>query len=86
MTEILLGPEYDEELFSRLVAVVEAMGGSVAAKHWAMGGSQEVTMFKISLPDGELEAEVETYVGLSLRGTSPLVEAIAGRVAASGRP
>jgi hypothetical protein len=81
MTEIVLGSEYDDDLFFRLVAEVEALGGSIVDKEWRLGGSQEMTVFHISLPDGNLEAVAETYVGLSLRGTSAaLVEQVAGRV------
>ena len=83
MTEILLGSEYDDELFYRLVAEVEGMGGSITDKEWVLGGSHEITTFEILLPEGTLEAVSETYVGLSLRGTSPLVESLALRVAAA---
>ncbi|MFZ2990282.1 hypothetical protein [Ideonella sp.] len=84
MIDVLLGSEYDDDLFYRLVAEVEAMGGSITDKGWILGGSQEITVFQISLPEGELEAVAETYVGLSLRGALPLVEALAHRVATPG--
>lgn len=80
MTEIVLGDEYDEALFERLVAEVSALGGSITDKEWTLGGSQEKTVFEISLPDGNIEAVTETYVGLSLRGTPSLVERLARRV------
>jgi len=83
MTEILLGSECDDDLFSRLVDEVEAMGGSITDKEWVLGGSQERTSFQISLPSGRLEAVAETYVGLSLRGASQLVEPLAHRVIAN---
>lgn len=80
MTEIVLGDECDDALFERLVAEVAALGGSITDKKWTLGGSQEMTVFQISLPDGSIEAVVETYVGLSLRGTPSLVEPLARRV------
>lgn len=80
MTEIMLGNEYDDDLFERLVAEVAALGGSITDKEWTLGGSQEMTIFEIALPDGNIEAVAETYVGLSLRGTSSLVERLARRV------
>ncbi|MCH7344471.1 hypothetical protein LZ017_13895 [Pelomonas sp. CA6] len=81
MTEIVLGSEYEDDLFFRLVAEVEALGGSIADKEWTLCGSQDMTVFKISLPSGNLEAVAETYVGLSLRGTpAALVEQLASRV------
>lgn len=80
MTEIVLGSEYDDTLFARLVAEIEALGGSITDKEWALGGSQEMTVFQINLPDGKIEAIAETYIGLSLRGTASLVEQLARRV------
>ena len=80
MTEVVLGDEYDDALFERLVAEVSALGGSITDKEWNLGGSQEKTVFEISLPDGNIEAVTETYVGLSLRGTPLLVERLARRV------
>lgn len=80
MTEIVLGDEYDDALFERLVAVVAAHGGSITDKEWTLGGSQVMKVFQISLPDGSIEAVVETYVGLSLRGAPSLVEPLARRV------
>ena len=83
MTKIVLGDEYDDALFARLVAEVAALGGSITDKKWALGGSQEITVFQIALPDGNIEAVAETYVGLSLRGTTKLVEQLARRVASN---
>jgi hypothetical protein len=80
MTEIVLGDEYDDALFARLVAEVAALGGSITDKEWTLDGSQEMTVFQIALPDGQVEAVAETYVGLSLRGTTSLVEQLARRV------
>lgn len=81
MTKIVLGSECDDDLFFRLVAEVEALGGSIFDKEWVLGGSQEVTVFHIALPEGNLEAVAETSVGLSLRGYPvALVEQVAGRV------
>lgn len=80
MTEIVLGDEYDDALFKRLVAEVAALGGSITDKEWTLGGSQEMTVFEIALPDGNIEAVAETYVGLSLRGAPSLVELLARRV------
>ena len=80
MTEIVIGSECDYALFGRLVAEVKALGGSIIDKEWTLGGSQEITVFQITLPDGQIEAVTETYIGLSLRGTTSLVEPIARRV------
>jgi hypothetical protein len=85
MTELLLGPEYDDDLFYRLVAEVETMGGSIVDREWTLGGPQEVTLYEISLPDADLVAVAQSGVGLSLRGELALVEALADRVAPNRR-
>jgi hypothetical protein len=85
MTELLLGSEYDDDLFYRLVAEVEAMGGSIVDRESALGGPQEFTLYEISLPDDELVAVAQSGVGLSLRGEPALVEALADRIAPNRR-
>lgn len=80
MTEIVLGDEYDDALFARLATEVAALSGSITEKEWTLSGSQEMTVFQIALPDGQIEAVAETYLGLSLRGTRSLVEQLARRV------
>jgi hypothetical protein len=85
MTELLLGSEYDDDLFYRLVAEVETMGGSIVDREWILGGSQEVTLYEIALPGADLAAVAQSGVGLSLRGEPALVEAIAERVAPNRR-
>jgi hypothetical protein len=80
VTEIVLGDEYDDDLFARLAAEIAALGGVITDKEWTLGGSQEVTVFQITLPDGNIEAVAETYIGLSLRGPTELVEQLARRV------
>ncbi len=80
MTEIVLGDEYDDALFARLATEIAALGGVITDKEWTLGGSQEVTVFQIALPDGNIEAVAETYIGLSLRGPTALVEQLARRV------
>ncbi|MDO8178975.1 MAG: hypothetical protein Q7T62_12085 [Undibacterium sp.] len=80
MIEFPLGSETDDELFRRLKAEVLAMGGTIREKDWAVGGSQEVITYAISLPQGEIEAISETYVGLSLRGEESVVSILLQRV------
>lgn len=80
MINIVLGSEHDDALFARLVAEIKALGGSITDKEWTLGGSQEITVFQITLPDGDIEAVAETYIGLSLRGTTSLVDHLARRV------
>jgi len=77
MHQFLLGDEHDDALIERLCKAVARLGGSIKDREWVVGGSQEVTMFEIELPDGRLQAVAETYVGLSLSGPESLVARVA---------
>jgi hypothetical protein len=80
MYTINLGAETDDDLFERLRIAIIDLGGSIDDSEWALGGSQEVTTYKIVLPAGTLEAVSETYMGLSLVGDETLVTPLAQRV------
>lgn len=80
MKQVLLGCETDIALLEKLRLAVEALGGSIKDAQWALGGSQEITTYSISLPGGSIEAVAETYVGLSLQGNSSLVSLLASKV------
>ena len=82
MHEILLGSETDGALFERLSEAIHLLHGTISDAEWVLGGSQEITKYKIVLPSGVLEAVAETYIGLTLRGSRELVEALAGKVKA----
>jgi hypothetical protein len=72
-----IGEEYEASLLVRLRTAVTSMGGTMRESFRGVGGSQEVTKYEISLPDGAVEAEAETYIGLSLCGPAPLVQRLA---------
>lgn len=80
MYTINIGPETDDDLFERVRTTIVDLGGSIADSEWVLGGSQEVTTYKIVLPAGTLEAVVESYIGLSLVGDEALVYLLAQRV------
>lgn len=75
-SQVRLGNENDVNLFDKLCAEVLALGGSIQESDWVVVGSQEIRTYTIILPEGRLEANAETYVGLSLRGPSSLVSAL----------
>lgn len=79
MCTINLGPETDDDLFGRLRTTIIDLGGSITDSELVLGGSQEVTRYKIVLPAGTLEAVAETYMGLSLVGDEALVSQLAQR-------
>ncbi len=81
MHEIILGSETDDALFDRLCETIRSLHGSISDTEWVLGGSQEVTTYKIVLTSGVLEAVAETDMGLIFRGPKDLVEALANIVA-----
>jgi hypothetical protein len=79
---IELGPEWDDVLLSKLHIAVKRAGGTMKELSWGVGGSQEVTTYRIQLPGGSIEVTAETYMGLIIRGPSALVQQIAAAVKA----
>ena len=77
LTTLRIGEEYDPAFLSRLRLAVAVLGGAMTESFWGVGGSQEITRYEISLPSGAIEAEAETYIGLSLRGPAQLVQQVA---------
>lgn len=51
-------------------------GSTMTESFWGVGGSQEVTKYAISLPDGVVETEAKTYICLSLSGPAQLVQQV----------
>jgi len=86
MYEVCLGSETDTTLWAALQAVVLTMGGSIIETSWGVGGSQELITHSITLPNGHVVAESETYIGLSIRGPATLVDEIAKAVRALMHP
>lgn len=75
-SEITLGDEYDAALLARLKSAVIAHGGTFSESSHHVAGSQELVVYSIKLPSGELTATCETYMGLVLRGPAELVQKI----------
>jgi hypothetical protein len=72
----VVGPECDEQLFRRLGAVLKSMGFNLDSKWDGIGGSQDISHWELSSPDGLLVIESETYVGLSVEGAAELVQRV----------
>ena len=81
--DIELGREWDDGLLSKLRNVVMQAGGTMNELSWDVGGSQEVTTYRIQLPGGSIEVTAETYTGIVIRGPSALVQQIAAAVKVS---
>lgn len=76
---ITLGSEHDAKLQSALMSALCEVGASVGESDWAVGGSQEIRSIIADLDGIQLLVESETYVGLTLKGDSKIVELLADR-------
>lgn len=74
---VILGDEYDDGLRDRLMAVLRDKGAQLLDGSWELAGSQELESCRLRLDGAEMTVEAETYIGLSLTGPPPLVDAIA---------
>jgi hypothetical protein len=83
VSEMHLGPEWDEALLLRLRQAVAELGGSMRETSWGFGGSQEIIEYEILCRGATLTATSETYMGLILRGPHWIVEELASIVSRS---
>jgi hypothetical protein len=74
MQRWVISPEYDEQSFRRLGAVLAQLGFAVQANWNALAGSQDISHWQLSSPIGSLTIERETYVGLWVEGSPEVVE------------
>jgi hypothetical protein len=77
---IVLGNEYDKKLREALLATLDELTGRAVNRSWGVGGSQEIEQLDVAIGDETIEVEAETYIGLTIRGDSALVDRIASLV------
>jgi hypothetical protein len=77
---IVLGAEYDARLRAALTMVLKELGAQDLSASWSLAGSQELQQMDVDLGNEIISIELETYVGLSIRGTPELVNRIANSV------
>jgi len=70
----IVGPEFESQLLSTLEVSLKALGYTLDAKSWGVGGSQELSVWAVQGPKGMLTIQAETYVGLSVSGEPMLVK------------
>lgn len=73
-TQWVVGREFDEAVYRRLGATLRAYGYTVDSESWGVAGSQELSTWKVSGPRGALVVEAETYIGLTVTGSAPLID------------
>ena len=81
---LILGDEYDEELWATLGAVLKGLGGVVGQEWHGTGGSQEIDHFVVAVGDQEVVVEAETFVGITVSGPPDLVDELQRLVAERG--
>jgi hypothetical protein len=79
--KLVLGEEYDHELWARVLTVLRDMGAKVGKMEEQIGGSQIVETVRARLGWRNIIVEGETYMGLSIEGDEADIDAIAARVA-----
>jgi hypothetical protein len=71
-----VGAEHDDTARTRLRATLESLGYRAKTQWWGIGGSQEVSHVELAGPGGQIDVEVETYVGLTVKGDSQAIAVI----------
>jgi len=71
---IVLGPEYDDDLWKTLKIILADIGATVAHSSSGHYGSQDMDCYAVFLSGEELVIESETYVGVSITGEAHIVE------------
>ncbi len=71
---VVLGAEYDQRLRAVVKNVLGQLGVKELTHEWVVGGSQEIETVEVRVAGQRLVLEAETYIGLSVRGPSDLVD------------
>ncbi|QAY75941.1 hypothetical protein [Sphingosinicella sp. BN140058] len=79
---VVLGDEWDEPLLADVEAMLERIGAQPISRHGGLAGTQSWSSVLWKLGDASLLVERETYMGLTLSGPGPLVNAVAAAVLA----
>jgi hypothetical protein len=69
----VVGDEYDEVIFARLKRALSDLQYVVRERWDGVAGSQDIQHWTVVSPKGQLTIESETYVGLSVEGSSSLI-------------
>jgi hypothetical protein len=80
---VVLGPEYDDALRTKLRDALVRLGAQLQSKDWVVGGSQELETVVVQVGSSQVVIEAETYVGLSISGSPGLIDRISALVGAA---
>jgi pimeloyl-[acyl-carrier protein] methyl ester esterase len=74
-TSVILGDEFDDTLRARLIDVLKSIGTiPMCEAENSVAGSQYIETFRVSIEGKTFIVEAETYIGLSIRGPSEIVQ------------
>lgn len=73
---VVLGPEWDQQLATRLRVVLRQLGAIEAGGEWGVAGSQELLQSDWLIDSQRVRIEAETYIGLSISGPSAVLDRI----------
>ena len=77
---IILGEEYNDDLIANLKNLLREEGAHFINESWGVGGSQDYQRYEVDIKNSILQIEMETYIGISITGESPLVDYIYQRL------
>ena len=80
LKELIIGKENDILLLEKLKSVLKEMGAEITRELSGLAGSQEYAEYTVDLKGEKLTIELETYIGISLKGPSFLVDEILDRM------
>ena len=78
---VILGSETDDQLFEALKIVLASFGATVKEKNYNVVGSQEISVWEANINSKKIRIYSETYEGLSIKGSTELVNKIQAKVA-----
>ena len=78
---VLLGSETDDKLFEALKIVLASFGATVKEKNYNVVGSQEILVWEANINSKKIKIYSETYEGLSIKGSTELVNEIQAKLA-----
>jgi RNA binding exosome subunit len=73
---IVLGSETDDKLFEALKTVLASYHAEVKESSYNVVGSQEITVWEAKINSNKLKVCSETYEGLSIKGSTKLINEI----------
>ena len=73
---IVLGSETDDKLFEALKIVLASYNAEVKENSYSVVGSQEITIWEVKINSNKLKVCSETYEGLSIKGSTKLINEI----------